>query len=305
MGFYKRYEALPALAIDKPVVRSAFSKIEIGTLLLKPSLKSSVSNGGEYSARKANVIARVEIVLGEFACADLTAFFRSQTSNGITLFSSISGAVTSVARTKNTLSNSLLSISAHYDISNDMFAAFIDGAKIKSTDHVLEIGTGWGLFVIEAVRKRGCRRQIEQTGFSDGIDVKLEEYLNLPVPAKPYDKIFSIEMLEATGGIATFQCITMPEEQHEAYSKSEDFTNKHIFPGSYPPSTTQLLNPISRESGEAEHPYVTDEEIEVFRRKGEYDFTYCEAGFVAKTLGDVTITVRREDAMNLMEDIPV
>lgn len=30
-------------------------------------------------------------------------------------------------------------------------------AKIKAGDHVLEIGTGWGSFAIEAVRKTGCR----------------------------------------------------------------------------------------------------------------------------------------------------
>lgn len=212
-------------------------------------------------------------------------------SNGTTLISSISGAVSSIARTTNTLSNSLLNISAHYDISNDMFAAFlsedmtyscpiwqspashgereetleeaqmtklnryIDGAKIKSTDHVLEIGTGWGSFAIEAVKQTGCRvtsltlskeqkvlaeQRIEEAGFSDRIDVQLMDYRNLP-DTVTYDKIVSIEMLEAVGqeflsayfacvdrvlkkkgGIAMFQCITMPEGRHEAYSKSEE-----------------------------------------------------------------------------------
>lgn len=212
-------------------------------------------------------------------------------SNGVTLFSSISGAVSSIARTTNTLSNSLLNISAHYDISNDMFAAFlsedmtyscpiwqprgsysereetleeaqmtklkrfIDGAKIKPTDHVLEIGTGWGSFAIEAVRKTGCRvtsltlskeqkilaeQRIEKAGFSNQISVRLMDYRNLP-DTVTYDKVVSIEMLEAVGqeflgayfacidrvlkkngGIAIFQCITMPEGRHETYSKSEE-----------------------------------------------------------------------------------
>ncbi|KAI1078207.1 cyclopropane-fatty-acyl-phospholipid synthase [Whalleya microplaca] len=431
---FSKIEVGTLLLVDKPA----------GTRLMygqKLGPKSSASNGGKYPARKADVIPRVEVVikddafwmrlflfadmgfaesymLGEFECADLTTFFqlfilnRDQMSNGITLFSSLSGAITSVARTTNTLSNSLLNISAHYDISNDMFAAFlsddmtyscpiwrplnsqdareetleeaqmtklhrfIDGAKIKSTDHVLEIGTGWGSFAIEAVRKMGCRvtsltlskeqkilaeQRIEAAGFSDRIDVKLMDYRNLST-AKPYDKIVSIEMLEAVGqeflstyfacvdrllkkngGIAMFQCITMPEGRHEAYSKSEDFINKHIFPGGYLPSITQLLNHISKESKgtlivervenigghyaktlrlwkdkfllnfeskirpalKAEHPQMTAEEIEVFRRKWEYYFTYCEAGFVTKTLGDAIITVGREGAMELMEDIPV
>jgi cyclopropane-fatty-acyl-phospholipid synthase len=213
-------------------------------------------------------------------------------SNGTTWFSSLSAAITSVARNTNTLSNALLNISAHYDISNDMFAAFlsddmtyscpiwqprasgleqeetlqeaqmtklrrfIDGTKIKQSDHVLEIGTGWGSFAIEAVRQTGCRvtsltlskeqkqlaeDRISAAGFSDRIEVKLMDYRNLPVPDKPYDKIVSIEMLEAVGkeflatyfshidrllkkngGIAMFQCITMPEGRYEAYAKSEE-----------------------------------------------------------------------------------
>jgi cyclopropane-fatty-acyl-phospholipid synthase len=211
-------------------------------------------------------------------------------SNGTTLFSTLSGAITSIARNTNTLSNALLNIQAHYDISNDMFAAFlsddmtyscpiwqprglmpeesleeaqmtklqrfINGAKIKQSDHVLEIGTGWGSFAINAVRQTGCRvtsltlskeqkqlaqERIRQAGFSDRIEVKLMDYRKLPVPDQPYDKIVSIEMLEAVGreflgtyfshidrllkrdgGIAMFQCITMPEGRYEAYSKSEE-----------------------------------------------------------------------------------
>lgn len=217
---------------------------------------------------------------------------RDQMSNGTTWFSSVSGAITSIARNTNTLSNALLNISAHYDISNDMFAAFlsedmtyscpvwqprkpdfeeeetlqqaqmtklkrfIEGAKIKQSDHVLEIGTGWGSFAIEAVRQTGCHvtsltlskeqkvlaeDRISAAGFSDHIEVKLMDYRNLPIPHKPYDKIVSIEMLEAVGkeflgtyfshmdrllkkdgGIAMFQCITMPEGRYEAYSAGEE-----------------------------------------------------------------------------------
>lgn len=211
--------------------------------------------------------------------------------NGETWISSLSSAISSVARSTNTLSNALLNISAHYDISNDMFAAFlspdmtyscaiwdkeptldattesleraqyrklhrfIDGAKIKSTDRVLEIGTGWGSFAIEAVRRTGCQvtsltlskeqkilaeERIEAVGYTDKIEVKLMDYRALEV-AEPFDKIVSIEMLEAVGkeylatyfkainrllkpdgGIAMFQCITMPEGRSEAYAKSEE-----------------------------------------------------------------------------------
>ncbi|KAH8895744.1 cyclopropane-fatty-acyl-phospholipid synthase [Thozetella sp. PMI_491] len=397
---------------------------------------------GVNGVRKATTIPRVELVvkseafwmrlflfadmgfaeaymLGEVECEDLTAFFqlfivnREQMGNGTTWLSSISTAVAGVARSTNTLSNALLNIQAHYDISNDMFSAFlspdmtyscpiwkavtgreeeeetleqaqmtklhrfIDGAKIKSTDHVLEIGTGWGSFAIEAVRKTGCRvtsltlskeqkalaeERIAEAGFSDRIEVLLMDYRALPVPETPYDKIVSIEMLEAVGqeflgtyfacinrllkkegGIAVFQCITMPEGRHEAYSKGEDFINHYIFPGGYLPSITQLLNHITAESKGTliiekvenigghyskalrlwkenfmssfetkirpallkEHPDMSEEGVEVFRKKWEYYFTYCEAGFVTKTLGDAIITVGREGALELMEGIPI
>lgn len=217
---------------------------------------------------------------------------RDHMDNGATWISSLSAAISSLARSTNTLSNALLNISAHYDISNDMFAAFlspdmtyscpvwryhqgdesreepleeaqirklarfIDGARLKATDHVLEIGTGWGSFAIEAVRRTGCRvtsltlskeqkslaeERILAAGFDDHVEVKLMDYRELPVPSTPYDKIVSIEMLEAVGqeylatyfdcvnrllkkngGIAMFQCITMPECRHEEYARSEE-----------------------------------------------------------------------------------
>lgn len=215
---------------------------------------------------------------------------REQLNNGTTWFSQLSSIVSNLARSTNTLSNALLNVSAHYDISNDMFAAFlspdmtyscpiwncsrpdddellesaqlrkltyfIEGARIQPSDHVLEIGTGWGSFAIEAVKRTGCRvttitlsteqkdmaeKRIEEAGLGDRIEVRLQDYRELAVPMVPYDKIISIEMLEAVGqdylanyfdcvhrllkpngGIAMFQCITMPEGRHEAYSKSKE-----------------------------------------------------------------------------------
>ncbi|KAK3391112.1 cyclopropane-fatty-acyl-phospholipid synthase [Podospora didyma] len=441
----------PGLSVARPAIQSLFAAIEIGTLLLvdEPAGQRFVYGqnletltNGVKGSRKATAIPRVELVvksdafwirlflfadmgfaesymLGEVECADLTSFFqlfivnRDKLNNATTLSSTISNAATYLARSTNTLSNALLNISAHYDISNDMFAAFlspdmtyscpiwkvpssqdhreeslyeaqmtklhrfIDGGKIKSTDHVLEIGTGWGSFAIEAVRTTGCRvtsltlskeqkvlaeQRIAAAGYSDRIQIKLQDYRDLPVPETPYDKIVSIEMLEAVGedflstyfacincllkkegGIAVFQCITMPEGRHKQYSKSEDFINHYIFPGGYLPSISQLINHISAESHgtlivenvenigghyakalrlwkedflanfeskirpalRIEHPNLSDEEMNVFRNKWEYYFTYCEAGFMTKTLGDVIITVGREGALELMEGIPL
>jgi cyclopropane-fatty-acyl-phospholipid synthase len=206
---------------------------------------------------------------------------RDQLSNGTTLTSSLSSTLAGLVRSTNTLSNARLNISAHYDISNTMFAAFLSpdmtyscpiwsptgsptaetesledaqfrkldymirAAHLKPGDHVLEIGTGWGSFAIRAVQKSGCRvtsltlskeqkalaeERIEEAGLKDRIEVLLCDYRALPVPERPYDKIVSIEMLEAVGkeywatyfgcidrllkkdgGIAVFQCITIPE----------------------------------------------------------------------------------------------
>ena len=172
---------------------------------------------------------------------------------------------------------------------------FIDCAKLKSTDHVLEIGTGWGSFAIAAVRQTGCRitsltlsreqkelaeDRIAAVGFSDKIEVLLCDYRALPMPKEgPYDKVVSIEMLEAVGrefldtyfgcinkllkpegGIAVFQCITMPETRYASYSKGEDFIRKYIFPGGHLPTVSQLVESIKRGSEDA---LVVDEVVNI------------------------------------------
>ena len=253
-------------------------------------------------------------MLGEVECPDITAFFRlfivnrKYLSNGTTMTSNLSGKVAGLIRKTNTLQNARLNISAHYDISNEMFAAFLSpdmtyscpiwlprsnpnsahetleqaqyrklcrfvtNANIKSSDHVLEIGTGWGSFAILAVEKTGCRvtsltlseeqkrlaeERIRAAGFQDKIKVLLCDYRSLPVPkeADKYDKIVSIEMLEAVGaefletyfrcvdnllktegGVAVFQCITIPESRYAGYSEGDDFIRRYIFPGGHLPT---------------------------------------------------------------------
>jgi cyclopropane-fatty-acyl-phospholipid synthase len=54
-----------------------------------------------------------------------------------------------------------------------------------------------------------------------------------------------------------------------------------------------------------EHENMNKVDVEVFRRKWEYYFTYCEAGFATKTLGDHIITVSREGAVQMLEEIPL
>lgn len=341
---------------------------------------------------------------------------RNHLSNGSTFTSVISTGLAGLVRGSNNLKNARLNISAHYDISNGMFGAFlspdmtyscpiwfpksdprhttetlegaqmrkldrfIDNTHIKSTDRILEIGTGWGSLAIRAVQRTGCRvtsvtlsieqkelaeQRIREAGLSDKIAVLLCDYRNLQVPNEgPYDKIVSIEMLEAVGkiyletyfrcidtllkkdgGIACFQCITMPEARYEAYAKSDDFIRRYIFPGGHLPTVTQLVDSITNGSNgtlvvenienigphyakalrlwrdafldtwegkikpqlilEKQREGMDNEGAEVFKRKWEYYFRYSEAGFATKTLGDVIITVGREGAMELMEHVPL
>ena len=157
---------------------------------------------------------------------------------------------------------------------------FITNARIKSTDHVLEIGTGWGSFAIAAVRTTSCsvtsvtlskeqkelaEKRITAAGYEDSITILLCDYRALPTPMEGYfDKIVSIEMLEAVGreyldtyfgcidrllkpdtGVAVFQCITMPETRYETYYKGEDFIRKYIFPGGHLPTVSQLVGSIN------------------------------------------------------------
>jgi len=276
-------------------------------------------------------------------------------------------------------------------------ARFIRNARIKSSDRVLEIGTGWGSFAIKAVRETGCRvtsltlskeqkelveRRIRDAGFEDRITVLLCDYRAMKIPEEgPFDKVVSIEMLEAVGreylvtyfncvdkllkkngGIAAFQCITIPEvvcsslvwnvepgitdwsdQRYETYSKGDDFIRRYIFPGGHLPTVTQLVQSICEGSGGTlivddienigphyaktlrvwrenflgnfeekikpallrEHQNMTKTDVEIFKRKWEYYFTYCEAGFATKTLGDVIITASREGAMEMLEDVPM
>ena len=82
---------------------------------------------------------------------------------------------------------------------------------LSAADHVLEIGTGWGGFAIYAASTRGCRvttttisqeqhdyacAAVRNAGVEDLVTVLLEDYRDL---RGTYDKLVSIEMIEAVG----------------------------------------------------------------------------------------------------------
>jgi len=206
----------------------------------------------------------------------------------------------------NTLSGSRRNIGEHYDLSNDFFQTFldptmlyscglyqdesdtcedaqrrklqsiIDKAHIESTDHVLEVGCGWGGFAMEAVKQTGCRvtgitvseeqyqlaqERVLQAGLQDKITILFKDYRNV---AGLFDKIVSIEMLEAVGhkylgtfftacdkllkpaGRLVIQVITIPDQNYENYRRNTDWIQKYIFPGGHLPSVTALSQVVTR-----------------------------------------------------------
>lgn len=80
---------------------------------------------------------------------------------------------------------------------------------LRPSDHVLEIGSGWGGFALRAAREFGCRvttttvsheqfltskERVAEAGLGDRITVLEEDYRDL---AGDYDKLVSLEMIEA------------------------------------------------------------------------------------------------------------
>jgi cyclopropane-fatty-acyl-phospholipid synthase len=209
---------------------------------------------------------------------------------------------------RNTQDGSRKNIAAHYDLGNDFFKLWLDPSMMYSaaifesadcsleaaslkklkiicdkldlqpTDHVVEIGTGWGGFAIYAASKYGCKvtsttiskqqfdeanARVKAANLQDKITLLLNDYRDL---TGTYDKLVSIEMIEAVGhqfydvyfakcasllkpnGMALIQAITITDQRFEAAKNSVDFIQRYIFPGSNIPSITALLNSATQAS---------------------------------------------------------
>ena len=148
--------------------------------------------------------------------------------------------------------------------------------QLNSSHSVLEIGSGWGGFSIYAAKNYGCKittvtisqeqfayakKQIEQEGLSHQITIQLKDYRYI---TGKYDRIVSIEMLEAVGdkyyetffakcnevleknGMLGFQVITCPDSRYKSIKNGVDFIQKYIFPGSLIPSLARLNKAINK-----------------------------------------------------------
>jgi cyclopropane-fatty-acyl-phospholipid synthase len=202
-------------------------------------------------------------------------------------------------------------IAEHYDLSNDFFSLWLDPAmmyssakwpahaphltlaeaqrekndalcralRLTSADHVLEIGTGWGGWSLQAAQTYGCRvttvtisrqqfdharRRVAEAGLTDRVEVRLQDYREL---SGAFDKIVSIEMMEAIGhrylpdfcrvldrvlkpnGLIALQFITCPDARYGQFRRGVDFIQKHIFPGSLLLSLNRVNNHLTRAGG--------------------------------------------------------
>lgn len=197
-------------------------------------------------------------------------------------------------------------IAAHYDLGNEFYACFLDEELLYSSalfstdeqdlaqaqrakmarlceqlalspsDHLLEIGTGWGAMAEYAARHYGCRvttttlsqeqyhwakARIARAGLQDKVQVLLCDYRDL---TGEYDKLVSVEMIEAVGqrylptffrtcqarlrpgGKMAIQAITIQDQRYRDYSKSVDFIQRYIFPGGFLPSVTAMSELMTR-----------------------------------------------------------
>lgn len=205
---------------------------------------------------------------------------------------------------RNTEKQARQNISRHYDLSNDFFALFLDPEmmysaaifprpnasldeaalhklevicrklELQPSDHLLEIGAGWGGMAIYAARHYGCRvttttisreqydtatRRVQNEGLADKITVLFEDYRNL---TGRYDKLVSVEMIEAVGhefykqyfsgcaallkddGLMLLQAITIPDQRYMHARKSVDFIQRYIFPGGSLPSHEAIITSV-------------------------------------------------------------
>ena len=162
--------------------------------------------------------------------------------------------------------------------------AMIERAELKPGEHVLEIGCGWGTCALRMAKKAGVRvtgitvsneqlieakAKVAAAGLSDRINIVFCDYRRvheLPTyPVGGFDKVVSIEMLEAVGhehlnsyfecverylkpgGLAAVQVITLPDDRYKAYCEQHsDFIRRYIFPGGHLPSLGVMTSVSSR-----------------------------------------------------------
>lgn len=164
------------------------------------------------------------------------------------------------------------------DAQQHKLALICQRLQLTAEDHVIEIGTGWGGFAIYAATHYGCQittttisdaqydeaqRRVQAAGLSDKITLLKQDYREL---TGQYDKLVSIEMIEAVGheylptffakcnsllkptGLMVLQAITFNDQNYQEYLESVDFIQTHIFPGGCLLSNQELNNQFAEQT---------------------------------------------------------
>lgn len=231
----------------------------------------------------------------------------SKTRSGVLNFLKVYNRARYLLR-PNTIRTARQNIAEHYDLGNDFYSLWLDptmtysGAyftapdqslesaqfakydalcqklRLLPTDHVLEIGTGWGGFASHAVRNYGChvttvtisqaqfdyaRARFAREGIASHVELQLQDYREI---TGSFGKIVSIEMMEAIGdryletycaklhaalkpdGLVAVQYITVPDCRYPQLNRGIDWVQKHIFPGSQLLSVSRVCAAMNRSS---------------------------------------------------------
>ncbi len=283
------------------------SAFEVFVTVLDPGFYRRIVFGGSVGAAEA-------YMMGLWKTNDLTALIRIILLNQ-EVFAGIDRrwARFSVpfytfyhALRRDTRSGSRANIYAHYDLGNDFYKLFLDKTltyscgifeiedssleqaslakyerickklELLSSDHVLEIGSGWGGFAIFAAERYGCRvttttiskeqftlarERIRKAGLGDRIRILFNDYRDLE---GRFDKLVSIEMIEAVGhqyldtffqtcsdrlkdnGMMVLQAITIRDCVFVKHERTVDFIKRYIFPGSCIPSIAAMSRSIAK-----------------------------------------------------------
>lgn len=178
-----------------------------------------------------------------------------------------------------------------------------------------------------------AKQQIEAKGLSDRIQLLKEDYRNLTGQFDKLVSIEMIEAvgkqflpsyikvcqsLLKPGGLMAIQAITIADQRYEYYSNNVDFIQKYIFPGGFLPSVTSLTHAATQHSdlvmrdlfdigldyaktlNEWHKRFNREEERvkelgydERFVRMWRYYLSYCEGGFLARSISTLHMTFQR------------
>lgn len=165
-----------------------------------------------------------------------------------------------------------------YDAQLAKYDGICQQLGLTSGDRVLEIGCGWGGFAEHAARRYGAHvtgvtiserqhefatRRMAGAGLTDLVDIRLQDYREVE---GTFDKIVSIEMLEAVGareygtyfrtvdrllaptGAALVQVIGFQDRDYARQLRTRGWIRRYVFPGGMLPTVTVLSRRMTRTS---------------------------------------------------------